>query len=284
MQIEYVAGLVDGEGSIMLLGQGPRRCRTPEVAIAIQEREVLEAVRFEHGGFITGHGSVPQWHLKGSKALALLRALRPHFKIERRAALADLLIEDPLICRMDLKNDGRKIPHSQRVFDQMRARNSQRLATPAILPAQDPSPGDLAYMAGILDGEGHVSFKTRRIEVFSTDPELPAWIASRFGGAVSLGKRASGNSRQTWRWTRNATGCMWAAGVADLMLLDRKSHELRPMQDFKRTPPPAPATQPHAADEDYLRARRAGVLRTAAVRETQMPPQRARLLDLANGF
>lgn len=268
----------------MLLGQGKRRSRTPVVAIAIEERHVLDAVRGVHGGFIAHNGAVPQWNLKGSKALEFLRRVRPHLVIERRQALADLLINDELVCRMDLKNDGRKIPHNERVFQQMRKRNAVRLSNPSVPASQDPSPADLAYMAGILDGEGHISFERRAIEVWSTDPELPSWIASRFGGQVYLGKRASGNSRQTWRWKRSPTGCTWAAGVADLMLLDRKAAELRPMQDFARTAPEAPALKPHPADDAYRTLRESGVLRAAAVRETNIPPQRARLIDLANGF
>ncbi len=280
-KIAYAAGLLDGEGSIMMLRPGPRRARRPELSISMTERAPVQAVCDALGGFIresprpVGRKTIYCWRLQGVPALDALARLRPYIVIERRRALAGMLADADLV----LRSRQSKVAHNEDLFERMRARNAQRLPSLPDLATQRPKESDYAYLAGILDGEGHVN--ARRIEVFSTDPELPAWLASRFGGAAYLGQSAHGNRRAIWRWARSPTGCQWAARVADLMLLPEKADKLRPMQDFKRTPPPPkpnPSAQPHPEDEEYLRLRKDWV-RKEAIQQSGIPLQRARYLD-----
>lgn len=71
---------------------------------------------------------------------------------------------------------------------------------------------DLAYLAGIIDGEG--SFVARaqldsrrgtfncsvRISVVSTDKVLIDWLISRFGGRAYAGTKAKAHWRDKWQW------------------------------------------------------------------------------------
>lgn len=55
---------------------------------------------------------------------------------------------------------------------------------------------DLAYMAGLVDGEGCVGVHLRKrgdmltvLNVANTDPNLMSWIQERFGGRIYIHKR-----------------------------------------------------------------------------------------------
>lgn len=62
----------------------------------------------------------------------------------------------------------------------------------------------IAYAAGIFDGEGHVYAPARRrslyVDICNTDERLIDWLVENFGGAkiISLDKRA--NRQVLYRW------------------------------------------------------------------------------------
>jgi len=77
----------------------------------------------------------------------------------------------------------------------------------------EPTSHDLAYAAGIIDGEGsiYIGFGSERgrrnyrtiIEVANTKLELLFWLRDRFGGSVppTCRKGPSLRARPVWRWT-----------------------------------------------------------------------------------
>lgn len=77
---------------------------------------------------------------------------------------------------------------------------------------------DLAYAAGIIDGEGYIGITTQAaapgrspqfqavVNVGMADPEIPLWLAENFGGAVySYPPRGTGRGVHHWRLTGPAT-------------------------------------------------------------------------------
>lgn len=61
------------------------------------------------------------------------------------------------------------------------------------------SPEDTAYLAGLFDGEGHIS--DEHIELCMTDIEPLVWVATTTGiGKVTRGHEARPNRRQPWHW------------------------------------------------------------------------------------
>lgn len=273
MELGYVAGLLDGEGSIMLLKQGPRRSRRPVVSIGMTDREPLEAIKSEVGGFIrtTRHDDPTRkdmhvWQVNGRAALDLLAAVRPHLVMTRRQALADIVLDIP-------RNAHDKIAANEQRFREMRRRNKQRLREAPRFAAFDPGIPERAYLGGILDGEGHITSRLR-IEVPSTDPELPAWLAAGFGGGV-YSYRARGARRPIWRWSRSPTDMDWAAGVAEHMCIPRKRQLLEKAIGFSRTPP-APRPLDEVAVEAYKELRSQGVLAFVAAREVGLPYARVK--------
>lgn len=247
------------------------------MAIGMTERAPVEAALGTLGGYLRVSerpGRLPMhiWQVSGSRALDAAAELRPYLVIERRRALVDLWADADLV----LRSRQWKYAHNEALFAQMRARNAERRTELPTVQSRRPAATDYDYLAGVLDGEGHVS--GRRIDVHSTDPELPAWLAARFGGGAYPAQQPRGNSRATWRWARSATGCRWATRVADAMLVEKKAEALRPMQDFKRTPPEAPSAKPHPEDEAYLELRR-DWNRNEAILRSGIPRARAKHLD-----
>lgn len=72
-------------------------------------------------------------------------------------------------------------------------------------------PLDLAYAAGIVDGEGYIGITVNKrsihckVMVGMTDPEVPAWLMETFGGGLSFyPPRSSGGAKRglhQWRVT-----------------------------------------------------------------------------------
>lgn len=281
MHIAYLAGLLDGEGSIMLTKQGPRRCRRPQLSIGMTNRNVIEAVKASYGGFIQVRPATPArqamftWNLKGTPALDLLAEIRPRLVIERRKTLADILLNANLLRDSRARN---KQAVTEQLFKEMQTRNTERKQSVPSIKAGRPTPGDFAYLAGILDGEGHIGTRLV-IEVTSTDPELPAWLQSRFGGNTYLAKKEHEARRSVWRWIRPPTGFDWATGVAAHMMIERKKRRVELMEDFRRLPAVGQSAYPHNADADYIKLRKSGVLARPAARESGLPYPRALFLE-----
>lgn len=265
----------------MLLGQGKGRCRRPQVTVAMADPSIPRDLSEALGGFVTMRSSVPAWNVYGSLALDILERVHPHLVIERRRSLGSLLLEHAPELRAA---GGNKIMLTNRLFRQMKSINRRRTPRPpAVWERTWLEDHHMQYAAAVLDASGSISFERKKIEVWSTDPELCAWLASYFGGKVYNGRMARGQRRATWRWVRPASGCDWAARVAKRMRNRGKAAELAQFQGYRYVPP-RPSTKPHPADQQYLELRRKSTSRAESMRQTGMPRERAKLLDTANGW
>lgn len=66
-----------------------------------------------------------------------------------------------------------------------------------------------AWLAGVVDGDGHVCAKQERtieIGVTQVDSALLTEIKKMFGGSVRVTRRATGEERTRWRWSVQAAG------------------------------------------------------------------------------
>jgi hypothetical protein len=232
-QLAYLAGIIDGEGSIMLLGQGPKRSRRPHISVAMADRCVPEYIQSIFGGFLREGVRKPQrqnmliWNIKGTAAIELLNDIYPYLRMHRRRAVAQLLKQwEPA------KPKTQNVWLRNKLFKEMQLANKKRLNRPPKYQDKEPKAEDFAYLAGILDGEGHITPKGR-IEISSTDPEMLSWCKSRFGGNIYKQKRKS-PWNTFWVWVRSPTGNMWAEQVSSFMLISRKAEILKKAQGFVR--------------------------------------------------
>jgi len=109
------------------------------------------------------------------------------------------------------------------------------------------SPVDLAYAAGIVDGEGTVSIaeyapkweehnrNARRkspqfrcyLTVSMTDIEVPLWLAETFGGSVNTYKQKNKRHKDQHRWVlQNRCAAECAAMLLPYMKTKRRQAEL----------------------------------------------------------
>ena len=64
----------------------------------------------------------------------------------------------------------------------------------------------LAYLAGIIDGEGYVKIEkwgTVRLIVGMTDRATPYWLYKNYGGALSYVNKHQRNRKNVWVWRLN---------------------------------------------------------------------------------
>lgn len=77
---------------------------------------------------------------------------------------------------------------------------------------------DLAYLAGLVDGEGCITITLVRkryhmvqLRIANTDPRMTRWLQSNFGGGVTI------ENRQNARWKVRYTWCVGARAAEPIL-------------------------------------------------------------------
>lgn len=147
----------------------------------------------------------------------------------------------------------------------------------------DWDPLDLAYAAGIIDGEGTIGItevrptESRRrggsrvrvspyhriyVAVTMTDPSVPSWLYATFGGSIQRLRQRNAAHKPTTRWSCTSVG---AARVCDLLLpyLKVKATQAELVSRFQHERLVLARANNHGLPDDELAARRAamGVVR-----------------------
>lgn len=98
--IAYAAGLIDGEGSILLVKAHSSENRTPHVTMGSTTIELVEWMRDIFGGKIVNkvsrnpkHKDAYEWKVSYRKALDFLRLVLPYLKEPEKKRKAILLLE-----------------------------------------------------------------------------------------------------------------------------------------------------------------------------------------------
>jgi hypothetical protein len=97
----WIAGIIDGEGSICLTRQKANEHRSPELEVTSTTKEMLEKLQGLCGGSISiqkvyqAHYK-PSWHwnIKGNKVLELLSEIREYLLVPEKKYRADLLVNE----------------------------------------------------------------------------------------------------------------------------------------------------------------------------------------------
>lgn len=96
----YLAGLIDGEGSILLERNNPNEHRSPAVSISTTTPEIFEGFVENYGGSISKkkerEGALPafQYKVRGNKALILLQDILPYLKLHKKINRANHLVNN----------------------------------------------------------------------------------------------------------------------------------------------------------------------------------------------
>lgn len=101
----YAAGILDGEGAIVLTRNRARRYPSPQVSVASVDRELLTWLKTQFGGSISqkkpcqsSHSVSYEWKLTDRRALRFLAVVQPFLVIERKVRRCDLLLATYLDC------------------------------------------------------------------------------------------------------------------------------------------------------------------------------------------
>lgn len=145
----------------------------------------------------------------------------------------------------------------------------------------------LAYLAGIIDGEGHIGINVNlknpqrrtspryqsELVIVNSDKPLFEWLAENFGGAVGPRKKAEDHHKQTWRWK---VGDKQAATILEAVLpylrIKRKQAEL--LIEFVREGAPKPAGMGARLTEAELKRRQRIYREIAVLNDRRRRPQR----------
>lgn len=102
IKIAYVAGVIDGEGSITLAREKKHNFRRPRISISSCDLEIIQPAVDLFGGSITAkkskqkehHLQAYEWRLYGRKALKALCVLVHYMKSPNKIARSWLLIQE----------------------------------------------------------------------------------------------------------------------------------------------------------------------------------------------
>lgn len=100
LNLGYVAGIIDGEGSIMLIKKdSASKYRTPMVTVSSTTRELLEYLKFHFGGCILTKNEKREnykesftWKIEYDKALECCELIQPYILVPEKSYRIDLLL------------------------------------------------------------------------------------------------------------------------------------------------------------------------------------------------
>ena len=96
----YLAGLIDGEGSVLLERVRVTEHRSPAVSISTTSLELFDGLVEKYGGTIShkkekeGYLPAYQYRVRTNKALALLEDIYPYLKHIQKRARAKFLLDN----------------------------------------------------------------------------------------------------------------------------------------------------------------------------------------------
>jgi len=100
--LAYLAGLLDGEGSVLLTRNSKKAMwRWPQLSIASTTFELLDWCKINFGGSICSHKTYKShhkphwsWRLQGNNALKVLSLILPYMKEPSKVLRARMLVEE----------------------------------------------------------------------------------------------------------------------------------------------------------------------------------------------
>ena len=94
----YIAGIIDGEGSICLTKHHANEFRSPDISVTSTTYEILDYLKNKIGGIISSQKTKKEtykqswvWHLKTNSALELLEQIQDYLLVPQKKARAQLL-------------------------------------------------------------------------------------------------------------------------------------------------------------------------------------------------
>lgn len=188
-KLAFLAGLVDGDGSISISiirrKDWNGNSFQPYIEIGVTERKLCKWAQHHFGGNFYGydakksnHKKMYYWKIYGKKALTdLILQLRPYLLIKREAA--DVVLE-----YMDLGSSPNQEGRLALAYKAQEANKKNHLTKDLRTMSKRES---FAYLAGIVDAEGSIGIRDNNGEAFgayvminNTNEAVIQWISELF--------------------------------------------------------------------------------------------------------
>lgn len=221
-KLAYLAGIIDSEGTVGFIINKKRSQErvAPRFKVGNTDYRLIAWLTSEIGGRVYKHEDdrnklCYEWFVSGVKNIQpLLEAILPYLVVKQDSARAALIF-----CQNEIEKRGgiftalcrNKIECENAVnkpdssFSESVIRGSRRRMKPIYIPSSQK----LAYIAGIIDGDGSIDFiinkKRRRekvaprIRVANTDTKLIRWLEKEIGGYVG-GVTVVGKNKPCYQW------------------------------------------------------------------------------------
>lgn len=167
--VAYAAGILDGNGRLTCTGPSDRPPRAG-IAVATADPAVPLFLRDRLGGHLTEQSGRFWWHLRGPELLGVFERIAPHLRVKHREGRAFLGVLDHLRDMPDAHDVTGRAQWLDLINDSVVDFRAERethtdpvmVGLPAFrrgapLPiAADIASAHAAYVAGILDSDGHL--------------------------------------------------------------------------------------------------------------------------------
>lgn len=262
LSAEYLAGLLDGEGSLSL-ARRYHRDRSIEYCVRVAvyncDRPALQAVQKSWGGHLASVGPRhPEWRAAhsliwtNSAAAGVLRALAPHLRVKARHAAALLRFQAHVNeCARSRDPAGRLLPiprREQRIRARfhVQLRSMNRRGSPVRSRGKSRAKSSIheakisgEYLAGFVDAEGSLMiakfraaspgrwYYRARASLDNVDSQVLREIQRTYGGILFRPRRRKSGWRVVYKlvWTGDRTERLLHP-ILPHLLVKRKQGEL----------------------------------------------------------
>jgi hypothetical protein len=220
-KLAYLAGIIDSEGTVgFIINKKRSRERVaPRFKVCNTNYRLITWLEGEIGGRVYKYKNgrnrpIYEWFVSGVKNIQpLLEAILPYLVVKQDSARAALIF-----CQNEIEKRGgictalcqNKIECENAVNElDSSFKSAMRGSRRRMKPIYIPSSQKLAYIAGIIDGDGSIDFiinkKRRRekvaprIRVANTDTKLIRWLEKEIGGYVG-GVTVVGKNKPCYQW------------------------------------------------------------------------------------
>lgn len=217
----YLAGLVDGDGSISLTEhESPRQIHFFfSVKVVSTQRTQINWLVQQFGGQWSGRKDkreknkpVYTWIVKGTHAKRILEGIVPFLFVKKEAGLRSL---EYTSLPVGLENPSLRSKYASEIsrLNTLYVPVVEKELLPLVKsPAKYLSKEKLAYAAGLLDAEGTFSVPTPtaqspQIQLSNTDQRMLDWMHHYFGGITFASKKKNPEHRDAGLWRLSGGRC-----------------------------------------------------------------------------
>lgn len=216
----YLAGLVDGDGSISLTEyESPRQVHFFfSVKVTSTQRPQINWLIQQFGGEMRKdidkrdrNKPCFTWKVKGIHAKNILEGMLPFMVLKKMAAIKGL---EYVNIPFGSENPILRSQYAKEIcdFNTFYVPSQDLPWLPLIFKPSSLSKDEIAYAAGLLDAEGTFSSptpkaKSPQIQLSNTDARALEWFYYRFGGIVFSSKKANQEHRDAGLWRFSGGRC-----------------------------------------------------------------------------